>query len=384
MKSDDELGMNAGITRRDLLHDAGAAALALVLGSGAGRALADEPAAPPSSPAADYPPTRTGLRGSHPGAFEAAHALAREGRPFPAPRDLDEDYDLVIVGAGISGLAAAHYYRERFGADSRILLLENHDDFGGHAKRNEFHQGGRMRLSLGGTHNLEWWNFSDTVNAFLAGHGVDPQAMLKKKQFRYGRTAPEGMAMWFDKERYGVDRLVTDCDLSAPGGPPADSIDRIPIPATAREQLKAFYRRRDNVLADLGEEEAEAQLRSISYPEFLRRYARPRRGGGAAVRQAAARRLGRGDARTVGDGGHGVRLPGTQPARPGRRGGRLGLPGGNVARRQRQPRPPAGGGADSRGRPGHDCRQRGAGALRLRHARSPRRAGAPAAQLHRR
>lgn len=273
MKSDDELGMNAGITRRDLIHDAGAAALALVLGSAVRPAIAGEPGAAPSSSTAYYPPTRTGLRGSHPGAFETAHALAREGKRFPEARDLDEDYDLVIVGAGISGLAAAHYYRQRFGPDSRILLLENHDDFGGHAKRNEFHQAGRMRLSLGGTHNLEWWNFSDTVNAFLAEHGVDPQAMLEKKQFRYGRTAPDSPAMWFDSEHYGVDRLVPGCDLSAPGGPPPETIDRIPIPEAAREQLKAFYRRRENLLADLGDDAAESYLRSISYPEFLRRHA---------------------------------------------------------------------------------------------------------------
>jgi 2-C-methyl-D-erythritol 2,4-cyclodiphosphate synthase len=34
-----------------------------------------------------------------------------------------------------------------------------------------------MILSLGGTHNLEWWNFSDTVKAFMESHGVDVQAM---------------------------------------------------------------------------------------------------------------------------------------------------------------------------------------------------------------
>jgi hypothetical protein len=87
---------------------------------------------------------------------------AIESKPFPAPRDLDEAYDLVVVGWGISGLAAAQYYRKRFGDDARILILVNHDDFGDHAKRNEFHQGGQMRFALGGTHNLEHWKFSDT------------------------------------------------------------------------------------------------------------------------------------------------------------------------------------------------------------------------------
>ncbi len=60
-------------------------------------------------------------------------------------------YDLIVVGGGISGLSAAHFFRERAGKSARILILENHDDFGGHAKRNEFHLGGRLQLLNGGT-----------------------------------------------------------------------------------------------------------------------------------------------------------------------------------------------------------------------------------------
>lgn len=267
MKSDDQLGMAAGITRRDLIHDAGLAALALAFapGAGAGEAVAAAGAAPA---AADYPPIRTGLRGSHPGAFESAHALAREGRQFPAPTDLEESYDLIVVGAGISGLAAAHYYQQRFGSDMRILLLENHDDFGGHARRNEFHQGGQMRLSLGGTHNLEWWSFSDTVSAFLAEHGVDVEAMLGQRQFYYGRTAPNSPAMWFDEETYGVNRLVPQCDLAAELD--AATIEQIPISDAGRASLKQFYSRRENVLEEMDAAQTDNYLRSTSYPDFLR------------------------------------------------------------------------------------------------------------------
>jgi spermidine dehydrogenase len=274
-KTDAELGMGAVITRRDLIHDAGVATLAMALGLSAGaqaRGEAVSPAVPRrQGPTPDtYPPVRTGLRGSHPGAFETAHALAREGKRFPEPVDLDESYDLIVVGAGISGLAAAHYYQQRFGAQARILLLENHDDFGGHAKRNEFHQAGRMVLSLGGTHNLEWWSFSNTVKDFLTAHGVDVEDMLERKQFRYGRSAPNSPAMWFDKETYGEDRLLAKCDLNSRLD--ASIIDQMPISAQGRESFKRFYAAEDDVLADYDDEAAEGYLRSISYPEFLRRH----------------------------------------------------------------------------------------------------------------
>lgn len=270
-KNDRELGLHENITRRDFIQDTGMLALGASLGAGA---ASISNASESSSPAGanEYPPTKTGLRGSHPGAFDVAHGLARDGRDFPAARDLDEHYDLVIVGAGISGLAAAHFYRERFGADAKILLLENHDDFGGHARRNEFHQGGAMRLALGGTHNLEWWNFSDTVQRHLDELGVDPQAMLKEKQFNYGHTAPNSPAVYFDQATYGRDQLVPRCDFSDGAGLPATQVDAMPLTVETREQLNSFYATRINVLASMSEDQIEIHLRSISYPDFLRRH----------------------------------------------------------------------------------------------------------------
>jgi spermidine dehydrogenase len=173
------------------------------------------------------------------------------------------------VGAGISGLAAAHYYQKRFGADSKILLLENHDDFGGHAKRNEFHQSGEMVLSMGGTHNLEWWSFSKTVNAFMQEHGVDCKGMRKQMEFAYGRDAPNSPAMWFDETTYGVNRLVTNFNLSAKLT--TEDIDKIPISDAGRDSLKRFYDSAPS-LEDWTEAEAEDLLSSISYPDFLRQY----------------------------------------------------------------------------------------------------------------
>jgi len=268
--SDKRLGMQRAITRRDFVQGAAVAAGA-VLQAGAVGAFggANASAGAQRMTIADYPPVKTGMRGSHPGAYEIAHALARDGAKFPEPKSTEEHYDLIVVGAGISGLAAAHYYQKRFGADSKILLLENHDDFGGHAKRNEFHQSGEMVLSLGGTHNLEWWSFSKTVNAFMQEHGVDCKGMRKQMEFAYGRDAPNSPAMWFDETTYGVNRLVTNFNLSAKLT--TEDIDKIPISDAGRDSLKRFYDSAPS-LEDWTEAEAEDLLSSISYPDFLRQY----------------------------------------------------------------------------------------------------------------
>ena len=128
MTSDDrKLGMHRNISRRDLLQGVGAFAASAFV---PGRAFAEAMLA--SEAAGGYPPALTGMRGNHPGSFDAAHKLAREGHTDWGPYShSDTDiYDLVVVGAGISGLAAAHFYRKS-NPDARILILDNHDDFGG-------------------------------------------------------------------------------------------------------------------------------------------------------------------------------------------------------------------------------------------------------------
>src|SRR5215831_11652819 len=123
------LGMNRPITRRDFLNGAAVAIGATLLPHGS--TWDSNTQLEPQSQSGYYPPVSTGLRGSHPGSFEIAHRL-RDGtfwKSAPAPQPLSEKYDLIVVGAGISGLAAAHFYRERVGAGAKILILENHDDF---------------------------------------------------------------------------------------------------------------------------------------------------------------------------------------------------------------------------------------------------------------
>ena len=144
------------ITRRDFLNGAAVSiAAGATLSPFQLLAGEDNPGLPQSLSEDYYPPILTGMRGSHDGSFDVAHALAWRGEKPSTYSPLDEEYDLVVVGGGLSGLAAAYLYRKQHGADSRILILDNHDDFGGHAKRNEFHSGERMLLAAGGSGNLE-------------------------------------------------------------------------------------------------------------------------------------------------------------------------------------------------------------------------------------
>jgi spermidine dehydrogenase len=253
------------ITRRDFIHDVGLAGLGLalpwpVLGGA------------PATGAPYYPPTLTGLRGSHPGSFEVAHALAREGKYFDNPQLLDESYDLVVVGGGISGLAAAYYYRKMHGAGARILILDNHDDFGGHAKRNEFHQGGPMRLAWGGTVNMEYPKFSDVAHALIRELGIDIARLRKDYGFDWlGSKGGLQPALLFNRSRYGRDVLLRGVTLdSHEPAELATHVEAFPLPEDARAKLKNFLLSDRDVLAGRSSGEREAYLHGTRYTDFLR------------------------------------------------------------------------------------------------------------------
>ena len=127
-----------------------------------------------------YPPLLTGVRGNHAGSFEVMHSLAWAGQKPAEHRQLNEHYDMVVVGAGVSGLAAARFYQKRMGSDAKILLLDNHDDFGGHAKRNEFQHDGHTLLGIGGSVNVDGSDaWSKIARGLLDDLGIDLEAMAR-------------------------------------------------------------------------------------------------------------------------------------------------------------------------------------------------------------
>src|SRR5580704_15154349 len=153
------------ITRRDFLNG-----VALTIASGL------TPATQVKADPTRYPPALTGLRGQHAGSFEVAHAVGREGRLYPIEGlAVEESYDLVVVGGGISGLAAAWFFRRAAGDDARILVLDNHDDFGGHAKRNEFTLDQRLIIGYGGSQSIQSPGtlYSSVAKGLLRDLGVE-------------------------------------------------------------------------------------------------------------------------------------------------------------------------------------------------------------------
>jgi spermidine dehydrogenase len=227
-----------------------------------------------------YPPALLGMRGSHPGSFEAAHAVrdAAFWKTAGNVQDTGEEYDLVVVGAGISGLSAAHFYRARAGAKARILILDNHDDFGGHAKRNEVHIGGRMLLMNGGTMSIDSpYPYSAVANGLLKSLGVDPPA-LSKECDDPGVYSSLGLrsAVFFDMETFGADRLA----VGDPGGyfnkgarPTAAEWDRFlaetPLSLDARQGIVRLETADVDYMPGLTSAQKKDRLWRISYKDFL-------------------------------------------------------------------------------------------------------------------
>jgi len=282
--------MNRKISRRDFIHGvAGTAAGAAFLGAGCEQeGLHSEPTAPgpvgygrgQAPPTGSYPPIRSGLRGSHEGSYRVAHALAREGKTdWGASAESDPGvYDLVVVGGGISGLSAAYFYRKE-NPDARILILDNHDDFGGHAKRNEFQVGDRTILGHGGTQTFESpGNYSEVSQGLLADLSVDLQAFNDEyydHDFyrRHGLTS----ALFFDEETFGTNRVVPLPGVAASSFLPLapapismeQAVGQMPISDEARRELLRLHTSSEDKLKDYGLFSEPSYLERISYRDLL-------------------------------------------------------------------------------------------------------------------
>ncbi len=271
---DRRLGMKCDITRRDFLDG-----VARIAGSAAALSVAG-PALPASAPksesgaaaGADYPPMRQGMRGFDPPSMAAGHSV-RDSRLFDPGADTGEVHDLVVVGSGMAGLAAAYFYRKAI-PDAKVLVLEGCDDFGGHARRVEFNVDGRQMLVFGGTMFIEYPDtYSPEGAQLLKDIGVD-----RERYYRYSRNDSQNHpsramferapARFFGQEVYGIDRLVS----GSPGNSPETArayYDRTPLSEGHKSSVIELTFTRKDYMAGLSTEEKVRRLRRMSYIDYL-------------------------------------------------------------------------------------------------------------------
>jgi spermidine dehydrogenase len=275
-KKDNEVGLPHEITRRDFLNGFSIAVGGAIALPGSAWAEAfglpaddGQEAVAQNSPGY-YPPAKTGMRGSHDGSWEVAHAM-RDGKKWPAAAADPERYDLVIVGAGISGLSAAYFYRQHAGDKARILILDNHDDFGGHAKRNEFHGGGRLVLGYGGTQSIASPNlYSKEAKGLFANLGIVPERFATDNDTKFFSSRGLSRGIFFDKETFGEDRLVAN-----PGKPSwVEFLAKTPLTKEVQTDIARLHSEKVDYLPALSTEQKKVHLAKTSYKDFLLRDAK--------------------------------------------------------------------------------------------------------------
>ena len=276
--SDKELGMGRKITRRDLINGVamtiGATALPHGLRSQA--AGLDEPQ---NAPGYD-PPAKTGMRGTHEGSYTVAHSV-RDGSFWDhagAAEATGESYDLVVVGGGISGLSAARFFRQAAGPGAKVLILDPLDDFGGHAKRNEFNVGGTKMLGFGGTYAIESPEvYSPVAKGVVRDLGIDVESFSRVRDNKLFPSLGLEPKIFFDRETFGTDKLIVNPAPIWGGKPSATSEEdvwrRFSTEAPLNDKAKADYRRLFTSSADLlpglSSDEKKAKLARMSYAIYL-------------------------------------------------------------------------------------------------------------------
>jgi spermidine dehydrogenase len=263
-----ELGMDRPIRRRDFLNGMAVAIGGSLTAPGSfwARVFDDSTAAyAPEKQPGYYPPAKTGMRGSHDGSWEVAHAM-RDGKHWTNPAPDADTYDLIVVGGGISGLSAAYFYRQHAGPNAKVLVLENHDDFGGHAKRNEFHSGDRLIIGYGGTQTITGPNlYSPQAKQLFKDLGIEVRRFQKYYDKNFYKSRGMGEAVFFDKETFGTDRLVAGSYWS----PSLEFLAKTPLSPAAQKDFLRLFTENVDYLSWMSPLQKKEYLAKTSYQDYL-------------------------------------------------------------------------------------------------------------------
>lgn len=269
--SDKDLGVGNAISRRDFLNGVGVTVGASMIGGGTIAQAFAQPVENADA-ASYYPPASVGLRGSHEGSYEVAHGL-RDGNfisSLGAPIETSETYDLIVVGAGISGLSAAHFYRRDIDPNAKILLLDPHDDFGGHAKRNEFSIDGQTVIGYGGSQSIDTPSrYFPSAKQLLLDIGIEVDRFSDYFDGDYyKRHGAQGRAFHFAKEGWGTEHVA----IRQPGQAYSEVFKNLPMASEAVQQLIDLQDNPRDWLAGKSQSEKLEILRKRTAGEFIKEF----------------------------------------------------------------------------------------------------------------
>lgn len=277
IKKDNDLQLSDGISRRDFVNGTlvgfGAALLTSSFSSVAKSQHAGAAFNDPWSGfggVGDYARSN----GNVASVRQAAH-LIRDGltsKLIENVEDTGEEYDMVIIGGGFSGIGAAYEFHKKYGNTKKCLIIENHPVFGGEAKQNEFEVDGYTLYGPQGSNDFGPPDADDKGLIAEIYHATGLPFKYKFVAQDMQKTKVKApienyYGVYWDEERFDTGYFLgKDAETPWIINPRIDKLARLPWP----DDVKADLNRAFEDLEDKYEgEDVDRWLDSMSYKDLL-------------------------------------------------------------------------------------------------------------------